>query len=194
MASQYETYLKALLAPLAVYDLSDGTFNESELYSLGRGLDTVSDLLEVVQKEALTVTAEGDGLARREALFARKPAASTTEQRRMAIAALMQIGGDSLTLHAINATISGCGISAKAQETSIPGHIQVTFPKTIGIPDGIDQIEKIILDIIPSHLETEFYFHFLTWAECEQQSLNWSNVETAQHTWESFERAVLLEE
>ena len=192
--SQYETYLKALLAPLAVYDLSEGTLNESELYSLGRGLDTVSELLENVQKEAITATAEGEGLDRREALFARKPAASTTEQRRMAIAALMQIDGDCLTLNAINATINGCGISARAQETEVSGHIRIQFPKTAGVPDEFDQIKKIILDIIPSHLETEFYFRFLTWTECEQQGFTWKIVEAAQYTWESFELAILPEE
>ena len=190
MASQYESYLKTILSPLAIYDLSDGTFNESELYSLGLGLDAVSSLLEDVQREALTATAEGDGLTRRESLFARKPAASTTAQRRAAIASLMQIDGDSLTLDAINATVSGCGIYARVQETGTKGHVLVTFPTTAGIPDEIDQIQKIILDIIPCHLETEFYFRFMTWVECEGKALTWAAVEAAQHTWTSFEKAV----
>ena len=32
----YEDYLKALLAPLRVYDLRPGTINGAELYALGK--------------------------------------------------------------------------------------------------------------------------------------------------------------
>ena len=53
-----------------------------------------------------------------------------------------------------------------------------------------DRIQKIILDIIPCHLETEFYFRYLTWAECEAAGWTWERVESAGHTWHSFELAV----
>ena len=51
-------------------------------------------------------------------------------------------------------------------------------------------MEKVILDIIPCHLETEFFFRFLTWAECEALGFTWRKIETAGHTWESFQKAV----
>ena len=110
----YEEYLRALLEPLGVYDLSDGTLNWAELSALGYGLDEISSRLETVEREALTATAEEEGLDRREALFARRPAAVTAEERRAAIAALLQIAGDSLTPEAIDCTIRGCGIRATA--------------------------------------------------------------------------------
>ena len=53
-----------------------------------------------------------------------------------------------------------------------------------------DRIQKIILDIIPCHLETEFYFRYLTWEECESAGWTWERVESAGHTWHSFELAV----
>jgi len=190
LAERYETYLKALLAPLAVYDLTDGTANECGLYALGAGLDAVSGQIETAEREALTVTAEDEGLTRREALFARKPAAPTTALRRKALAALFQIDGDSLTLDAINRTISGCGIRARALEMPEAGHIRVIFPDVAGEPDGFAQIQKIVLDIIPCHLETEFYFRYLTWAECERQAFTWAAIEAAEHTWASFQLAV----
>jgi hypothetical protein len=190
MAAQYENYLKALLAPLAVYDLTEGTVNESELSSLGAGMDMLGERLEAVERESLTATAEGEGLSRREALFARKPAAPTTALRRAAIAALLRIDGDSLTLSDINDTISGCGIRAKAEEWDPAGHIRVTFPDVAGEPEGYEQIQKIILDIIPCHLETEFYLRYLTWTECERQSFTWADVQTAEYTWKTFQLAV----
>lgn len=69
----YEDYLKALLAPLRVYDLRPGTINGAELYALGKGFDGVSEQLDLTEREALTATAEDEGLSRREALFAAVP-------------------------------------------------------------------------------------------------------------------------
>ena len=191
--SVYEQYLQALLAPLGVYDLSEGSISGSAVYAAGTGLDQVNEQLEITERESLTATAEGEGLDRREALIARKPAAVTPEERRLAIAALLQIDGDSLTPEAIDRTIRGCGIRAKALEIDT-GHLRVIFPEVAGIPEEFDQIQKIILDILPCHLEVEFYFRYLTWAECEQAEMTWASVEAAGHTWESFELAVPPEE
>ena len=55
----YGAYLKELLAPLGVYDLTAGTVSEGELYALGTLLDTVGQRLEAVERESLTATAEG---------------------------------------------------------------------------------------------------------------------------------------
>ena len=93
----YEAYLRGLLAPLGVYDLSDSAVNAAELHALGRLMDAVSAKLDEAERESHLTTAEDEGLRRRESLLARKPAASTLQERRAAIAALFQIAGDSLT-------------------------------------------------------------------------------------------------
>lgn len=185
----YEQYLRNLLAPLGIYDLRASSINSAELYALGTGLDLVDGRIERAEQEALMATAEDEGLSRREALFARRPAAVTPEERRAAIAALLQINGDSLTLGEINRTIRGCGIRAKALELG-GGKLRVIFPEVAGVPAEFEQIQKIILDILPCHLGVEFYFRYLTWAECEQAGFTWAAVEAAGHTWESFQLAV----
>lgn len=185
----YWKYLCRLLEPLGIYDLSEDSVNGAELWALGYGLDAVSAALELEEREALTATAQDEGLDRREQLFARRPAAVTPEQRRAAIAALLQIDGDSLTPSAINSAISGCGIRAKALELDT-GHLRVIFPETAGVPAEFPQIQKIILDILPCHLEVEFYFRYLTWDECERDGMTWNWVETHEHTWDSFEVAI----
>ena len=191
MSGVYEAYLIRMLAPLGLYDLN-GVQNRSELSALGGKLDEVGALLDTVERESLLATAEGEGLDRREALFARKPAALTAEERREAIAALLRISEDSLTPEAINDTLTGCGIRAKAEETA--EGLRVIFPKTAGIPADFEQVQSIILDILPCHLAVEFYFRYLTWAECEAAEYTWSSVEAAGHTWESFQLAVPPEE
>lgn len=185
----YEAYLRALLEPLRIYNLDPGSLNAAELAALGTELDRISEQLDVTEREAVTATAEDEGLRRRETLFARRPAAFTPVERRAAIAALMQIDGDSLTPEAINRTLGGCGIKARALEMG-EGKIRVIFPEVAGIPPEFEQIQKIILDILPCHLEVEFYFRYLTWAECERAGYTWAAVEEAGHTWESFQLAV----
>ena len=185
----YEAHLKNLLAPLGVYDLRAGTVNESELFAAAVSLDSAAARLERVEREALSETAEEEGLARREALFARRPALVTTALRRAALRALMQIDADSFSLESINRTISGCGIRAQALEMG-GGHIRVIFPETGGVPEEFEQIRRIILDIIPCHLETEFYFRYMLWSECEAHGWTWAEVEAGAHTWYSFELAV----
>ena len=190
---QYGQYLRELLAPLGVYELAAGSVSGSELDALGERLDAVSERLKAVERETLTATAEDEGLERREALFRRRPAAVTAAQRRAAIAALLQIDGDSLTPEMIDRTISGCGIKARALEIG-NGQLRVIFPEVAGVPGGFGQIQKIILDILPCHLGVEFYFRYLTWQECEDAGMTWASVEAAEHTWESFELAVSPEE
>ena len=185
----YETYLRALLEPLSVYDLAEGTLNRAELAALGSGMDAVSKQLDLVERESATATAEDQGLTRRESLFLRRPAAVTPEERREAIAALLQIDGDSLTPAAINLTLQGCGIKAWALEMG-KGLLRVVFPEVAGIPAEFEQMKQIILDILPCHLEVEFYFRYLTWEECERAAYTWEAVEAAEHTWESFQLAV----
>ena len=185
----YESYLRALLEPLGVYDLREGTINRAELAALGQGMDAVSQRLELVEREALTATAEAQGLARREALFWRRPAAVTPEERRGAIAALLQIAGDSLTPSASDLTLRGCGVKARALERG-EGRLRVVFPEVAGVPAEFAQIQRIILEILPCHLEVEFYFRYLTWEECERAGYTWADVEAEAHTWESFQLAV----
>lgn len=185
----YEEYLRALLAPLGVYRLDRDSLSGAELYALGRGLDAVSSRLDKVEREGVTATAEDEGLRRREALFLRRPAAVTPEERRAAIAALLQIDGDSLTPKAIDRTIRGCGIRAKAIETGT-NQVRVIFPETAGVPAEFEQIEKIVLDILPCHLEVEFYFRFLTWEECEREEFTWALVEEREYDWDGFQLAI----
>ena len=187
----YADYLQQLLAPLGIYTFQSGSISRSELESIGAALDGCAAQLDLTEREALVPTAEEWGLARAEALFAKRPAAPTLALRRAAIAALTQIGGDDFTAAAINRALSGCGITAQVAETEQSGHVRVTFPGTAGIPEEFDRIAEIILDIIPCHLETEFYFRYLTWVELETRFPTWESIEQAEHTWESLELAVV---
>lgn len=185
----YEDYLKALLAPLGVYRLDRNSLSGAELYALGKGLDGIAARLDAVERESLTATAEDEGLRRREALFLRRPASTTLKERRAAIEALFQIDGDSLTPEAINRTISGCGIRARAVEAGT-NRVTVEFPDTAGVPQDFDLIEKIIMDILPCHLEVGFHLRYLTWEVCHRAGYTWALVRERGYNWRNFQLAV----
>ena len=185
----YEEDLKALLGPLGVYRLDRESLSGAELYALGAGLDAVAARLDRVERESVTATAEEEGLRRREDLFLHRPVASSAQERRDAIAALLQIDGDSLTPGAINRAIRGCGLPARAVETG-PNKVRVEFPGQAGGLAELAQAEEMILDLLPCHLEVEFQLQYLTWALCHKGGYTWEYVEGQGYTWRLFQLAV----
>ena len=184
----YTQYLKELLRPLGVYDLN-APFNAGELEGAGEALDGVEDTLEEDLRETSLATAEGWGLERTAGLFVRRPVADTPRALATALAALLRIGGDSFTLAAVNDTISGCGIAAKVEETGVE-RVTVSFPGVAGVPAGFDQMKKIIEDILPPHLEIQYFFWHLTWKELEEKFSCWQDIEDLALSWEELENHV----
>lgn len=189
MNNSYECMCR-LLRPLGVYRLDTQSLSGAELWAAGVGLESAAQALAHAERESLLSTAEEEGLSLRERLFRRCPAATTAAQRRAAIAALLQISGDCLTCEGISRALRGCGVNAAVEETAEKGVVRVRFPGTVGEPADFARLREIILDIIPCHLQTEFYFHYLTWASCEAQGFTWAYVEAQGWTWTEFERAV----
>ena len=68
-------YLRELLRPLGVYDLS-APFNGGELDAQGEALDRIMVWLEEIQRETSLTTAESWGLENIAGLFPRRPVAS----------------------------------------------------------------------------------------------------------------------
>ena len=186
-------YLRGLLQPLRVYELV-GTANGGELEALGAALDGAGAALEEIQREMLVSTAEDWGLEAIESLLARRPVAPSLDRRREALAALLRIGGDSFTLAAINDNLKGCGLNAVASETGEPGVVEVRFPDVPGIPDGFDELKKILEDILPSHLDIQYVFWYITWALMEERFDTWGDIEAISPTWEELEKMVQEDE
>ena len=184
----YAQYLRELLLPLGVYDL-DAPFNGGELDAAGLALDGAEGQLEEVDREASLATAEDWGIEQAARLFTRRPVADSPRELAQALAALMRIGGDSFTLSAINDTISGCGVPATVTETGV-GQVRVTFPGVAGVPPSFEERKKIIEEILPAHVEIEYWFWYLTWAELESKFSCWQDIEDRNLTWEGLETCV----
>ena len=185
----YAEYLEDLLRPMGVYRL-EGTVNGGELESIGGVLDRCAAELEEIEREMLLTTATGEGLDAVERLLTRRPLAATLARRRGALSALLRIGGDSFTLGAVNDNLAGCGVNAVAAETEQPGKVEVHFPDVPGIPDGFEELCKIIEDILPCHLDIKYVFWYVTWAMLEARFDTWSALEARGLTWGEIEKLV----
>jgi hypothetical protein len=185
----YAQHLKDLLAPLNVYSW-DQSFQWAELLSEGKSLDACAEELERIQREMNLLTAEDQGLSRICSLLVRKPVAEGAKQLRDALAALLRIGDRSFTLKAIRDNLSGCGVTATVEEMDSPGKVAVSFPDVPGIPVDFSEIKTIIEDIIPCHLEINYLFWYITWAELEQKLPSWRHLEEKTLTWRELEAFV----
>ena len=107
----YYNYLCELLRPLRVYRLDEGSLSGAELYAAGEGLDAAAEALEKAVREGVLMTAEDEGLSRRERLFSRIGARTTPALRRLAIASLLRVGGDGFTLDQLKTAAAREGLS-----------------------------------------------------------------------------------
>lgn len=179
----HEDYLAALLRPLGIYDLRAGTLNREELAAYGACLDDMEQELEVTAREMNLTTAQDFGLERVEALLPYRPVCHTPGQRRGALAALLRIGGDSFTPAAINDTLRGCGLNARAEEGEAPGYVKVYFPDVAGIPEGFEELRSIIEEILPSHVDVTYVFWYNTWAMVAERHPTWGHAQATGLSW-----------
>jgi len=183
----YGAYLLDLLRPLGIYD-PEGPFHRGELESAGQELDAVNVLLDEIHREGNLLTARSWGLEKISGLLSHPPVAGEGQNMGQALAALLRISGDDFTLAAINDTLAGCGIPTVAEETGI-GAVQVKFPVQAGVPEGFAELETRIREILPAHLDIQFWFRFITWTELEQQVHSWAELEL--FTWDKLEISVI---
>lgn len=185
----YADYLWELLAPLGPYG-SGGIYAAGELSCEGAALDGAAGELDRLEREAFLDSAEEWGLERIESLLTRRPMAETPQGKRSALAALLRIGGDSFTLSAINDNLKGCGVNAVVSETGERDVVEVRFPDVPGIPDGFEQLRKIIEDILPCHLQVNYIYWYITWQMMEERFQTWGGLEQGGYIWDTLEKMV----
>lgn len=62
----------------------------------------------------------------------------------------------------------------------------VRFVSTVGIPNRIDEIKKIIDKVKPAHLNYKFDFKYRTWDEILKLGKTWSYFEEKGYTWDDL--------
>lgn len=183
---RYADHLRLLLHPLGVYDLY-APINGTSLEVKGAALDEIHGHLEELERETDLTRAEAWGLETWSALFSLRPIAEQAEDLRRSVQALLRVGTGACTLETVQDTLSGCGIPTLVEELNT-GRVRVSFPGTVGRPDGLAQLQANIEAILPAHVEAEYFFHFLTWMRLQERDWTFRDIENM--TWDALEKAV----
>jgi Uncharacterised protein conserved in bacteria (DUF2313) len=106
--------------------------------------------------------------------------------------------------HYINAKLRGVGTVTPALLKSIVDafytaeiyeepndfKVRIKLVGKRGVPKNLEDIQAVVNDVIPAHLQPYFEFTYLPWSEVEEAGLTWEQAE--QYTAEDLEEAFLL--
>lgn len=183
----YADYLKELLRPLGIYQLSGGA-GGGELTAVGEAMDELAAALETAERESVLPTASAGGLASYESILPYTPEYGTLSDRRRAIMALLRIDGGSFTVSELCDTLAGCGLRAVVEETGKASTVRVYFPYNRGVPANFEGLKSRIEAILPCHLAVEYSIIYLTWAELEGAFASWNALQAACASWDALEK------
>ena len=179
----YYDYLKELLSPVGGYDLENGA-GAQELFVLEQAMDEVFLRLEELGRELSPVTAEGFGLDRFWELLPYQQEGTGTGPTLMA---LLRIRQGCFTTAQFGNTLRGCGLSATVEESAKPMTVTVKFPENRGIPENFEQVKAKLMEILPCHLEAEYYFTYTSWRELMAALSSWGQVQREAGSWRAIE-------
>lgn len=148
----YSEYLKQMLKPLKIYDLSDGSYNSAELTVLGMALDECCDEAQKLEREAFIPTAEDYGLSLYEEILPRHYAV-IVRTRRKAIISMLSVNNGTFTERELTKVLSGCGEPTTVTETGEKMQVIVDFTDVETVPANFNALSKWVESMLPCHLD-----------------------------------------
>lgn len=177
----------ALLDPLRLYDLSEGSFVSRELRAYAAGLDRFRQRLTRCRDDLFLSTCSLERLARWEELLD-LPVARTDEASRREMAAVkLAIGEGDFTPGGIRRSLLAAGLEADLQEDFARRVIRVTGARIIGGYQTLDEVKAQVRRMLPAHLAVEFDIGVLTWEMFEGFGLDFAAWDSRDFTWEWFD-------
>jgi len=172
----YTNYLKDLLRPMGIYDLTDGG-GAAELCALGNALDEVFAAVSMSERECIVPTAEERGLSAYEEILPGLEYSGTADERRMRIMALLQVDDMSFTEAALDKVLAAWGTGMTINDTAEWYTVTIRLPALIrGMADDAERWCRQIELILPCHIDVRFKYNFPTWDEIERAYPTWDDI------------------
>lgn len=184
----------------------DRDIRESMKDYLPRYYDDLEDVMKMVESEAnevvriqaklnelldqFYVNSSTFGLDRweRETGITKIPERSVASRRHFINAKLRGVG--TVTRELLNEIVDAFYTSSVV-EVATEQKVEVTLLGKRGIPKNLEDIEVAVNDVIPAHIEPEYLFTYLTWAEVNESGIVWVEADTYTH--KGLEEAFLVE-
>ena len=179
--------MTALLDPLRLYDLSEGSHIFRELQAYAAGLELFRQRLERCRDDLFLATCSLERLARWEELLDLPVARSGEASRREMAAVKLSLGEGDFTPEGIRRSLLAAGLEAALQEEFSRRLIRVTDALIIGGYQTLDEVKQQVRRMLPAHLEVEFDIGILTWEMFEGFGLDFAAWDRRDFTWEWFD-------
>lgn len=179
--------MTALLDPLRLYDLSEGSHIFRELQAYAAGLELFRQRLERCRDDLFLATCSLERLARWEELLDLPVARSGEASRREMAAVKLSLGEGDFTPEGIRRSLLAAGLEAALQEEFSRRLIRVTDARIIGGYQTLDEVKQQVRRMLPAHLEVEFDIGILTWEMFEGFGLDFAAWDRRDFTWEWFD-------
>lgn len=179
--------MTALLDPLRLYDLSEGSHIFRELQAYAAGLELFRQRLKRCRDDLFLATCSLERLARWEELLDLPVARSGEASRRKMAAVKLSLGEGDFTPEGIRRSLLASGLEAALQEEFSRRLIRVTDARIIGGYQTLDEVKQQVRRMLPAHLEVEFDIGILTWEMFEGFGLDFAAWDRRDFTWEWFD-------
>lgn len=176
--------MKSLLEPLRLYDFEGGRIGSAELEAAACAIDDFESALEGLSRELSPSTAGEDGIAMYEDLLDLHPSGNLEARRRGVLAVL---GARGTSIADVRRLLTACGIEVEVREALRDLTLEVSFPGVAGVPADFERIQAIIERMLPSHLEVEYIYKYITWRIFEQRFRTWNALEDSGCSWQELE-------
>lgn len=162
----------------------------NDLYqSIDQAIRKLDTRIEVVFNEKFVDHAVGTGLLYLEArLGIKTDILKAIDQRRALIKARLKSKGK-INLSKVD-NVCESWINGQVDTSIVGDVINVKFVSIGGIPEGVNDLEKTILDIIPTHLNINWEYSFITWDMFESHNWTWEELESQDLNWDELEAFV----
>lgn len=166
--------------------LKSDEFTNDLFDSISIELNNTSHQLELTFQELFIDSATGDGIvALEKRLGIVTDILKPIEQRRSLLKARLR-GRKKVSISVVD-SICEAWINGEVDTSIISNKIKVVFISIGGIPDKLSDLEETLYKLIPTHLEIEWEFTYLTWDKLESYNLDWDEFETLNLNWNELE-------
>lgn len=185
MAS-FDNMLKAI-KPIKLYSLLWYTVVYKELDIYGRTLDSLSDLVDEIIKEAFIQTAEDVGLSIHEKLSGAERFDLTTEERRNLLLASRQISCNDNTLDGVYKYLNSLGLQCEIKEFPNIFYLYILSQGREYSRAEQDYIKGMAARFLPCHMTFTIDFRKETWQDFNNLNLSFSQLDALELMWADWE-------
>ena len=126
---------------------------QGEMYAFSKGLELISNRLEIMEKECFVSTAEDYGLTTKERYFDSITRASDVKSRREMLLSLLSVDETDFNLEGMKKFMGQFPVNSEITEFATSNRILITFDRNDWIVNNFDFVKSCVEDFFPSHLE-----------------------------------------